>query len=142
MAFTIEDFQDLVRLLEQHPEWQAELRRLLLAGDILDLPRLVRELAQAQLRTEERLGRLEQVILDLQRVVADLAEAQRRTEERLTELIAAQLRKEQAVQRLATDTDGLKGGMAELLYSRHASGYFGSILRRIHVLSDEELWGL
>src|SRR5438874_6796650 len=97
MAFTIEDFQDLVRLLEQHPEWQAELRRLLLAGDILDLPRLVRELAQAQLRTEERLGRLEQVVADLadaqrrteerlgrlEQVVADLADAQRRTEERL-----------------------------------------------------------
>jgi hypothetical protein len=27
MAFTVNDFSDLVRLLAQHPEWQAELRQ-------------------------------------------------------------------------------------------------------------------
>lgn len=33
MAFTVNDYQDLVRLVEEHPDWQAELRRLLLADD-------------------------------------------------------------------------------------------------------------
>ena len=46
MAFTVEDFQDLLRLLEQHPEWRVDLRRYVLAGELLELPAVVRELAE------------------------------------------------------------------------------------------------
>ncbi|MEW6753363.1 MAG: hypothetical protein AB1505_20630 [Candidatus Latescibacterota bacterium] len=53
MAFTVHDFQDMVDLLDQHPEWQAELRRRLLSDDFLALPSAVRGLAEAQQRTEE-----------------------------------------------------------------------------------------
>ena len=38
MAFTVRDFRDLVELLEQHPEWRAELRRLVLTEELLALP--------------------------------------------------------------------------------------------------------
>jgi hypothetical protein len=38
MSFTIDDFPDLLRLLEAHPEWRAELRRVLLGDEILALP--------------------------------------------------------------------------------------------------------
>lgn len=55
MAFTVSDFHDLMRLLDQHPEWRAELRRLLLTEELLSLPQVVRELAEAQARTEEAL---------------------------------------------------------------------------------------
>jgi hypothetical protein len=58
MAFTVRDYQDMVRLLDQHPEWQAELRRLLLADDFLALPAIVRDLAEAQRGTEQRLEQL------------------------------------------------------------------------------------
>jgi|GEM_PF-2801304 len=34
MAFTITDFHDLVRLLEQHEEWRKELCRLLLTDGL------------------------------------------------------------------------------------------------------------
>ncbi|MFQ5595505.1 MAG: hypothetical protein ACE5HA_15260, partial [Anaerolineae bacterium] len=81
MAFTVRDYQDMVRLLEQHPDWQAELRRLLLADDFLALPAIVRDLAEAQQRTEARLERLEAT-------VQSLAEAQERTEARLERLEA------------------------------------------------------
>ena len=70
MVFTVQDFQDLVRLLEQRPEWRAELRRLVLTEELLGLPAVVRELAEAQRRTEGE--------------VRALAEAQRRAEERLS----------------------------------------------------------
>ena len=79
MPFTVRDYQDMVRLLDQHPEWQAELRRRLLADDFLALPAIVRDLAEAQRRTEIRLERLEAT-------VQSLAEAQQRTEARLEEL--------------------------------------------------------
>jgi len=46
MAFTVKDFHTLVRLLEQHPEWRAELRRLLFTDDVLLLPRAFGELSE------------------------------------------------------------------------------------------------
>jgi hypothetical protein len=48
VAFSVQDFHDLVRLLEQRPEWRAELRRLVLTEELLALPAIVRELAEAQ----------------------------------------------------------------------------------------------
>ena len=70
MAFTVRDFRDLVELLEQHPEWRAELRRLVLTEELLTLPQLIRDLVDAQQHTEQRLERLEVT-------VQALAEAQR-----------------------------------------------------------------
>ena len=47
MAFAVADFHDLVQLLESHPEWRSDLRRLLLTDDIIELPKIVRDLAEA-----------------------------------------------------------------------------------------------
>ena len=58
MAFTIDDFRDLLQLLEQHPAWRTELRRWVLSDDLLALPQTMHELAEAQRRTEERVGQL------------------------------------------------------------------------------------
>jgi hypothetical protein len=44
MPFTVADFHNLIRLLEEHPDWQTELRRVLFSQDLLDLPRTVQEL--------------------------------------------------------------------------------------------------
>jgi hypothetical protein len=60
----------------------------------------VERLAEAQRRTEERVGSLE-VAVDR------LAEAQQRTEERVTELAAAQTRTERALERLSQQVGGL-----------------------------------
>ena len=78
MSFTIDDFQDLLRLLEQRPEWRADLRRHVLTEELLALPALVRELADGQAA--------------LTRQVEALAAAQARTEQRVDELAAAQAR--------------------------------------------------
>jgi predicted nuclease with TOPRIM domain len=86
MAFSVRDFHDLVRLLETHPEWRAELRRLLLSDELLELPQLVRELAakvdalaEAQTGAEERFSRVEATL-------ANLADAQARSEAHLGQL--------------------------------------------------------
>ncbi|MDW8293388.1 MAG: hypothetical protein RML84_09890, partial [Anaerolineae bacterium] len=72
MTLGYADFRALVEALQAHPEWRAELRRLVLTEELLELPTLVRELAEAQRRSEERIARLEEA-------VAALAEAQRRS---------------------------------------------------------------
>ena len=41
MPFTVDEFHDLIRLVESHPEWRAELRRLVLTDELLALPEQV-----------------------------------------------------------------------------------------------------
>ncbi len=60
MPFTVGDFEDLLRLLDQHPEWRQELRRRVLAEELLDVPAALRQLAEAQARTEGSLASLAQ----------------------------------------------------------------------------------
>jgi hypothetical protein len=84
MAFTVEEFRDLLRILEERPEWRAELRRLVLTDELLTLPELVRGLVEAQQRTEERLTALVEAQQRTEERLAALVEAQQRTEERLT----------------------------------------------------------
>ena len=100
MAFDVKDYLDFVRLLQEHPEWRAELRRLVLTDELLTLPELVRELADAQRRTEERVGRLEERVGRLEAVVEELVQAQRRTEEEIRALAEAQRRTEERMGRL------------------------------------------
>lgn len=38
MAFTVVDFQDLLKLLSDHPEWRTQLRPLVLGEEVLAIP--------------------------------------------------------------------------------------------------------
>jgi rubrerythrin len=58
MPFTITELRDLIRLLHTQPEWRAELLRVLFPEALVDLPRALEELAEAQRRTEETLNRV------------------------------------------------------------------------------------
>ncbi|MBI3914792.1 MAG: hypothetical protein HY327_11495 [Chloroflexi bacterium] len=97
MAFTVKDFADLRRVLVTHPEWRVELRQLVLTDDLLTLPAAMRELAQAQARTEQR--------------VAELAQAQARTEARLEALVARVDELAQKIELLIGEIRALTGEM-------------------------------
>jgi archaellum component FlaC len=101
MAFTVQEYLDLVRLLAEHPEWRSELRRLLVSEELLALPEIVRGLAGSHQRVEERLSRVEERLGRLEAIVEALAEAQRRTEERLGRTEERLARLEAAVEALA-----------------------------------------
>ena len=58
MPFTVTEFRDLIYFLETQPEWRMELRRLLFPEALVDLPRALEALAEAQRRTEETLGQV------------------------------------------------------------------------------------
>jgi hypothetical protein len=125
MAFTVNDFEDLIRILESQPDWRARLRSLVLTDEVLALPDLIHQLIATQERTEERLGRLEEVI-------TQLAEAQRATEARLAELASR-------LTDFAVDMDRFRGFDVENRYRLHATAYLGEIVRRTYVLSDNEV---
>jgi hypothetical protein len=156
VAFSVQDFHDLVRLLEERPEWRTEVRRLVLSEELLRLPDVVASLAKAQQRAEERLSgvedRLSRVeerlsgveegLSRLETVVVALGEAQQRTEQAMRELAEAQRRSEGRLDRLEDHVAALRGDSLERRYREHADGYFGRLLRRVRVVGFPELDGL
>ena len=163
MSFTVQDYHDLVDLLEKRPQWRSDLRRLLLSDDLLALPAIVdklaitvSELAEAQKRTEAR--------------IADLVEAQQHTEQqlaaltarvdaltaRMEELAEAQRHTEQQLAALAAHVEALTveqrkmqnklarvdGRTLEIDFRQKAPAYFGRLMRRlkiveVHTLEDQ-----
>lgn len=118
MAFTISEFRELIQLLEQQPTWRAELRRWVLTEELLALPQTVHELAEAQRRTEERLGQLAGHLDTLTQRMEQLAETQLR---------------------MGSDLERLKGSDLERRYRERAHAYVSRLLRRTHVLSGDAL---
>ena len=112
MAFTVKDFEDLLRILDRYPNWREELRRRILLEELEQLPR-------AHRRLSVRLGRMEKTLAALAETVRKLAQDQRRhaaaltklrkevaearaeADRRIAELAEAQRRTEETLNRLA-----------------------------------------
>ena len=122
MPFTIAEFHDLIRLLEEHPEWRTELRRVLLSQEVLDLPRTVQELANAQRRTEDALTRLTE---RMEGGFAEAAAERRALRQGLEEVVAEQ-------REMRQDLGRLKGMGQESFYRDRATAIFGRLLSQGH----------
>ena len=107
MAITTSDLPELVRLLQQHPEWREALRLILLGEELLNLPHLVSQVVQGQ---QETVGVLQEVVRILQRheqQIGQLIEGQRRHSEEiaemravLTQVLEVQRRHSEAIEQL------------------------------------------
>ena len=146
MSFTIDDFQDLVRLLGEHPDWRAELRRQVLSDELLELPALVRQLAEAQARTEQRVTELAQAQARTEQRLTELVEVQSRAEERLQRIEAALERLEAIVERLAeaqgsneTRVGRIEGIVLEGQYARRGPSYLSRLALRLRLLETGPL---
>ena len=136
MPFSVEEFRDLLRILEQRPEWRAELRGLVLADELLTLPEQMASLrAETERRFQQLLDaqrRLEERMLGLADQVAKLTDQVMSLTEQMEALTGV-------VHVLTIDVGELKGDNLERRYRERAPSYFGRVIRRIHVLSAEEL---
>jgi len=113
MPFTVTDFHDLVRLLEEHSDWRTELRRVLLSQDLLDLPRVVQELAVAQRRTEEAIPHLtERMELGFADAADDRQHVRERVEQGFVDAADDQPRSRPAAGWIEGLTRGRRTGMA------------------------------
>jgi hypothetical protein len=139
MSFTVEEFRDLVRILAERPEWRAELRRLVLTEELLSLPE---QLAELRTYTERRFQELADAQARTEAKVAELADAQARTEAQISALSAQTAELTQSVRTLTDGVRELKGITTEIEYRTKARGYFGRLLRRLHVLSPDEMSSL
>lgn len=115
MAFSVQDFHDLLRLLEERPEWRAEIRRVVLTDELLRLPE---EFARSRQETDQRFR--------------ELAERLEALTQRLDGLTGQ-------VSTLAGHVGTLRGESLERRYRERPFAYFGRELRDVHVLTSDEL---
>src|SRR2546426_12639683 len=82
MPFIVEEFRDLVRILEEKPEWRAELRRLVLTEELLSLPEQVAALrAETRRRFQEMAATVDKLAREVARLgigMGDLLKTQKR----------------------------------------------------------------
>ena len=157
MPFAVQDFRDLVQLLEERPEWRAEMRRLVLSDEYLTLPEQLaeirREVAELRRDFERRFncveGRLDHLTNDVGQLKTDVGQLktdvgrltgdveQLKTDVgRLTGDVG-QLKTD--VGRLTDDVGELKGQGLERRYREHAPSYFSRLIRRCRVVGSPQL---
>lgn len=85
---TINDISDLVRILEEHPDWAETLRSLLLTREVLELPEKLVLLIQAQEATNARLDEFIRQQLEFNQL---LAQGLKDTNAKLDEFIREQV---------------------------------------------------
>jgi seryl-tRNA synthetase len=132
MAFTVNDFRDLLEILRTMPEWKEALRRELLGEEILELPRLVRELIKAVEEMSKRLYRVEQDV-EVLKADVEVLKADVGVLKADVEVLKAD------VGVLKTDVATLKGDSLERKYRERPFVYFRRIVRKSKVLTDSEI---
>ena len=95
MAFTVEDFEDMLRILERNPEWQERMRRAILSRELLELPErllsLVQQLIESDARNSAQIAELTRTMQRHDEAIATLIQTVQRHNEillRHDELIA------------------------------------------------------
>jgi hypothetical protein len=128
MAFTVNDFHDMIEIMEQNPAWQKDLRRVLLGEDFVGIPDLVKELVEINRRNDERFGRVETRIDNLEADVSVLKQD------------VSVLKQDVSV--LKQDVAGLKGSDRERRIRERPFIYLGKFARRARTVSDDDLLAL
>lgn len=117
MAFTVEDFHDLVRLLEEHPEWRAQLRPLILGEEILEIP--------------SRMDRVEAALAQITIRLDALTAAQQENARQIAILI-------ERMDKIDGRMGNIEGGFLEMRYQRFLPLWFADWLRKPREAGDEE----
>jgi hypothetical protein len=136
MAFTVEDFEDMLRILERNPEWQERMRRAILSRELLELPErllaLVQQLIESDARNSAQIAELTHTVQRHDEAIAMLIQTVQRHNEillRHDELIAELI---QTVQR----HDAL---IAELIQTVQRQGEQIAELTRTVQRHDEQI---
>jgi len=107
MSFTVSEFEDLIKIIEAKPEWRSRLRRALFPE--IDIPKALQALAEAQIRSEAALQRLETEVRELATGQRELATGQKE---------------------IKKDVGILKGRSQDHIYRTKAVAIFGIYLRK------------
>jgi len=155
MAFTIVEFNDLVHILETQPDWRRRLLYVLFPETFIDLPRIVAEMAEANLQFQVQTAgaftgvhrRLDETRTEMRQGFAEAAGERQRIEDKVdrgfAEAAGERQRIEGKVDRgfakaeaerklMRHDIGQLKGDVAEMRYLDRSTGIFGRWLSGGH----------
>ena len=118
MAFTVEDIDDLIKLLTEHPEWRDRLRPVILGEEILQIPSRMDRVEAALASLAERLDLLTEEVRGLTRAVGDLGARADRMDGRL---------------------GNIEGGLLEARYERQLGSWFSMWLKKPERVSTSGL---
>jgi len=127
MALAIETFEDLVHIIETHPEWRRRLKRALFDIDIeaalVKLEKAVAELVETQ---RQHAAEMREISIQIRQIL----EVQSRQAKDMQTLKTDVSQLKTDVSQLKTDVGSLKGKAYEQEYRAKASGIFGNFIRR------------
>ncbi len=135
----IQDVDDLIKQFRQRPEWRDALRREILTEELLSLPQIVRDLAEAQRQTQIEVRELAEDQRRTQAQVDDLVTQMRELVTQMRELVEAQRRMDDRIGRLDGRVGSMDGRLFEREYVDKAVAYFDDLLRKIRVLSRSDV---
>ena len=120
MPFTVNDFEDLLKIIETKPEWRGQLRRALFPE--IDVPKALQMLAESQVQTNALLKRLDARVERL-----EIGQEQLKQDVGVLKQDVGVLKQDVGV--LKRDMKSLKGKAQEQTYHNKADAIFGRYLR-------------
>ena len=157
MSFEVTDFRDFLQVLDSHPEWQRDLRRVVLTDALLAVPESLRRLERLH---AERMSDLDQRLLnlfaaqerntvhlaELDRHVAELDQHMAELDRHMAELDRHMAELDRHMAALVTGMAKTDAKMAKLVgqvledrFLRRAGSYLGQHgYRRIRVLLPDD----
>ena len=165
MPFTVEDFRDLVQLLEERPQWRAEVRRLVLSDEYLAVPEQIAELQRQTAELQRQTGELQRQTAELRRETTELGRKSEQLRLEVAELRRDMERRfndvDERIDRLQGDVGQLKDNMGQLKddmgqlrgdvaqlkgndlerrYRERAYSYFGRLIRKGRIIEPQKLY--
>ncbi len=117
--YKIRTFDDIIRILEQEPEWREKLRKLVLTDELINLPKKFDNFVENDFRPlAQRVDKIEKDVEILKEDVTQLKED---------------------VAQLKVDVADLKGDNFERKVREKAPAYFGRAFRRIRLVDYQTL---
>ena len=136
MAFTVNDVEDLLRVLRDNPEWREAVRREVLGAQLLALPNLVRQNSVDIRANASAINELTAAVTRVNTKVDDgFARADQRFDAVDQHLYAVDRRFKRLDGRLGT----AEGNDAEQKWASGFSGCFGKSLRQVRLVTPREL---
>ena len=135
MILKIETVEDLIKIIEEHPEWRQQLRKALYPE--LDVPKAFQELAEAQ---KSMMAAIERLTINQEGLMKDVATL--KSDVAILKSDVATLKSDVATLKsdvgiLKSDVAILKGSNHELFYERKAASVFGRYIRRGRDMTNE-----
>ena len=141
MSTEINDIADLIRILEEQPEWANRLRLIILGQELMELPaafRQHREETRQQFRlVNARIDRLEAEVAEIRRSQAEMAARITSMEDRMARMEERQERMESRQERMEERQEGMDKRLADLDGTVAGAEYEVKVIRNLRAIARD-----